>query len=118
MGLLPTLTRLLGADSNVVHSYAAAVVEKLLAPQAPAPPLLARDDVAAHVPALLQVCPASRLASTTGVCNGPGRRTSLCCGLPGEIAQAHIGRNIQRSQHRAVCRLCCTKAALHPFKAV
>jgi exportin-2 (importin alpha re-exporter) len=54
LGAFPTLVRLLQADSNVVHSYSAIVVERLLTLRIARQPLLVPADVSQHISQLLQ----------------------------------------------------------------
>ena len=54
LAAFPAVVKLLGADSNVVHSYAAIALERLLALQLPAGPLLAPADVTDQLQPLLQ----------------------------------------------------------------
>jgi exportin-2 (importin alpha re-exporter) len=63
LAAFPVVMRLLQADSNVVHSYAAIVLERLLALRVPAAagaaaaqqPLLVPADVSGHLPQLFQL---------------------------------------------------------------
>lgn len=51
----PKIVRLVGADSNVVHSYAAIALERLLALHVAGSPLLAPADVSRHLEGLLKL---------------------------------------------------------------
>ena len=55
MDTFPKVVRLVGADSNVVHSYAAIAIERLLALTIAGTPLFAPADVSQHLEGLLKL---------------------------------------------------------------